>query len=218
MITSSSQRSIPTTVKSGCNTLQNRRSVKLLDYSSDISGYHADFHEALSEQGRGAAWHVWINERRGMGTSWAQHAMCESALILPITVLLLLTGAHSFSVTGILLLLPLFFNCGKFRVVAELRWYNRESKCWRQLHAVRDRPSYISLSNPISGNRWIDRWAGKTIRAKELEDVRHTPAVGWVASEKLLRVCGGAFLFRKCLKLLEKLQCQNFRKGAVYTG
>jgi hypothetical protein len=28
--------------------------------SSDISGYHANFHEdtALSEQGRGAAWHV----------------------------------------------------------------------------------------------------------------------------------------------------------------
>jgi len=30
--------------------------------SSDISGYHADFHEvtALSEQGRGAACYVWI--------------------------------------------------------------------------------------------------------------------------------------------------------------
>ena len=28
---------------------------------------------ALSEQGRGVAWH-------GRGTAWAQHAMCESAL------------------------------------------------------------------------------------------------------------------------------------------
>jgi len=28
---------------------------------------------ALSEQGRGAAWHVWINERHGRGTAWAQH-------------------------------------------------------------------------------------------------------------------------------------------------
>ena len=39
--------------------------------SSDISGYHADLHEgqALSEQGRGAAWHVWINARHSMGTA-----------------------------------------------------------------------------------------------------------------------------------------------------
>jgi hypothetical protein len=29
----------------------------------------------MSEQGRGAAWYVWIN-----GTAWARHAMCESAL------------------------------------------------------------------------------------------------------------------------------------------
>ena len=34
---------------------------------------------ALSEQDRGAAWHVWINERHGRGTAWARHAMCESA-------------------------------------------------------------------------------------------------------------------------------------------
>jgi hypothetical protein len=37
---------------------------------------------ALSEQGRGAAWHVWINVRYGRGTAWARHAMCESALRL----------------------------------------------------------------------------------------------------------------------------------------
>jgi hypothetical protein len=35
---------------------------------------------ALSEQGRGAAWHVWINAQYGRGTAWARHAMCESAL------------------------------------------------------------------------------------------------------------------------------------------
>ena len=28
---------------------------------------------ALSEQGRGAAWHVWINERNGRGTAWERH-------------------------------------------------------------------------------------------------------------------------------------------------
>jgi len=38
---------------------------------------------ALSEQGRGAAWHVWINALPGRGTAWARHAMCESALIMP---------------------------------------------------------------------------------------------------------------------------------------
>ena len=27
---------------------------------------------ALSEQGRGAAWHVWINARDGMGTAWVR--------------------------------------------------------------------------------------------------------------------------------------------------
>ena len=34
---------------------------------------------ALSKQGSGAAWHVWINARHGRGTAWARHAMCESA-------------------------------------------------------------------------------------------------------------------------------------------
>jgi len=36
---------------------------------------------ALSEQGKGAAWRVWINARHGRGTAWARHAMCESAFI-----------------------------------------------------------------------------------------------------------------------------------------
>jgi hypothetical protein len=38
---------------------------------------------ALSEHGRGAAWHVWINgtawQGNGMGAVWARHAVCESA-------------------------------------------------------------------------------------------------------------------------------------------
>jgi len=45
--------------KSGSSTLQKRRSVKLLTSSSDISGYHADFHEGHgiigAWQGRGMA-------------------------------------------------------------------------------------------------------------------------------------------------------------------
>jgi len=51
---------------------------------SDISGYCVDFMKdmALLEQGRGAAWHVWINstawQGKGMGTAGARHAMCES--------------------------------------------------------------------------------------------------------------------------------------------
>jgi len=53
MITFFSQRSIPTTVNSGSTTLQNRRSVKLLDYSSGISGYNADFHEGHGAVGAG---------------------------------------------------------------------------------------------------------------------------------------------------------------------
>jgi len=56
---SSSLRSIPTTVKSDSSTLQKRRSVKLLDYISDISSYHEDLHEGHGAvgagQGRGMA-------------------------------------------------------------------------------------------------------------------------------------------------------------------
>jgi hypothetical protein len=72
----SSQQSIPMTVKSGSSTLQKKDNlINCCTSSSDISGYHADFHEdtALSEHGRGAAWHVWINctawQGNGMGTA-----------------------------------------------------------------------------------------------------------------------------------------------------
>jgi hypothetical protein len=44
--------------------------------SSDISGYHADFTKdtVRSENGRGAAWHVWINAARH---GRERHATCE---------------------------------------------------------------------------------------------------------------------------------------------
>jgi hypothetical protein len=46
-----------------------------------------DFHDmAPSEQGRGTAWHVWINAWHGRGIAWARHAMCESALTAPCPV------------------------------------------------------------------------------------------------------------------------------------
>jgi hypothetical protein len=49
--------------------------------NSDISGYQED--TALSEQGRGAAWHVGINgttwQGNGIGSAWARHVMSESA-------------------------------------------------------------------------------------------------------------------------------------------
>jgi hypothetical protein len=75
---SPSQRSIPTTVKSGSSTLQKRPAVRV--FPATTRTFTKD--TALSEQGRGAALHVWINARHGMGTAWARHAMCESALIV----------------------------------------------------------------------------------------------------------------------------------------
>jgi len=69
MITSSSQRS---TVKSGSCTLQNRRSVKLLDYSSGISGYYADFHEG----------HGTVGARHGRGMLCVNRPLDASVLAL----------------------------------------------------------------------------------------------------------------------------------------
>jgi len=70
------QRSIPTTVKSGISTLQKRQSVKTAGlavriFSATMWTFTKD--TALSKQGRGAAWHVWINARYGRGTAWARH-------------------------------------------------------------------------------------------------------------------------------------------------
>jgi len=56
---SSSQRSIPTTVKSGSNTLQKDDLLNCWTSSSEVSGHHADFHEGHGTlgagQGRGMA-------------------------------------------------------------------------------------------------------------------------------------------------------------------
>jgi hypothetical protein len=56
---SSSQRSIPTTVKSGSSTLQKNDLFNCWTSSLDISGYHANFHEGHGTvgagQGRGMA-------------------------------------------------------------------------------------------------------------------------------------------------------------------
>jgi hypothetical protein len=50
--------------------------------SSDISGYHADFHEGHGTigagQGRGMAW-----QGNSIGAARARHAMCESAFTEP---------------------------------------------------------------------------------------------------------------------------------------
>jgi hypothetical protein len=82
----SSQRSVPTTVKNGSSTQQKRLSVKLLGlvvrvFPVTTQAFTKD--TALSEHGRGAAWHVCINgtawQGKGMGTAWAPHALCESA-------------------------------------------------------------------------------------------------------------------------------------------
>jgi hypothetical protein len=76
---STSQRSIRTTVKSDSSTLQKRLAVRV--FPATTRTFAKD--TALSEQGRGAAWHVWINARHGRGTAWARHAMCASAFKLP---------------------------------------------------------------------------------------------------------------------------------------
>jgi hypothetical protein len=70
---SPSQQSILTTVKSGSNTLQKKDDLlNCWTSSSDISGYHADFHEGHgtvgAEQGCGMAWHG-----NGMDAAWARH-------------------------------------------------------------------------------------------------------------------------------------------------
>jgi hypothetical protein len=62
----SSQWSIPTTVKSGSSTLQKRRELAVQIFPATMWTFTKDM--ALSEQGRSAAWHVWIK-----GTTWAWH-------------------------------------------------------------------------------------------------------------------------------------------------
>ena len=70
---SSLQRFIPTTVKSGSNTLQKGRSVKLAVRIFPATTRTFTKDTALSEQGKGAAWHVWIKAWHGRGMAWAWH-------------------------------------------------------------------------------------------------------------------------------------------------
>jgi hypothetical protein len=75
---SSSQRSIPTTVKSGNSTLQKRQSVKLLDWQFGYfrlpCGLSRSTRHCRSMTGarHGMAW-----QGNGIGAAWARHAMCE---------------------------------------------------------------------------------------------------------------------------------------------
>ena len=72
---SSSQRSIPTNVKSGGSTLQKAVGLAVWIFSGTTRTLTKD--TALSEQGRGAAWHAWINDTawqgNGIGTARARH-------------------------------------------------------------------------------------------------------------------------------------------------
>ena len=78
-----SQRSIPTTVKSGSSTLQKRRSVKLFAYLQIPRGLSRRTRHCRSRAGTRHGMCELTNgmagERHGRGTAWARHAMCESA-------------------------------------------------------------------------------------------------------------------------------------------
>jgi hypothetical protein len=80
---SSSQRSIPMTVKSGSSSLQKRRSVKLLDYQFGYfrlpRGLSRTTRHCRSRAGAGHDM-CELKARRDMGTAWARQAVCESAL------------------------------------------------------------------------------------------------------------------------------------------
>jgi hypothetical protein len=86
---SSSQRSIPTTVKSGSTVAAHDEKDNLLNCwtsSLDISSYHADFNKGHGTvKSMAGAWHGMCELRtwHDRGTAWAQHAMCESALSWP---------------------------------------------------------------------------------------------------------------------------------------
>jgi len=78
---SSSQRSIPKTVKSGSNTLQKGRSVKLLDEQFGCFRLPRRLsRKTRHSRSRAGARHGVCELTHGMETAWALHAMCESAL------------------------------------------------------------------------------------------------------------------------------------------
>ena len=57
--------------KSGSSTLQKRRCYPFRIFLATMRAFTKC--TALSEQGSGAAQHVWINARHGRGTAWARH-------------------------------------------------------------------------------------------------------------------------------------------------
>ena len=56
---------------SGRSTLQKRRRYPVGIFPATMRTFTKE--KALSEQGRGAAWHVWINTPHGRGTAWERH-------------------------------------------------------------------------------------------------------------------------------------------------
>ena len=77
---SSSQRSIPTTIKSGSSTLQKRRSVKLLDQQFGYFRLPCGFSRRTRHcRSRAGTRHglFELTARHGMGTAWARNAMRE---------------------------------------------------------------------------------------------------------------------------------------------
>jgi hypothetical protein len=71
---SSSQRSIPTTAQCGISTLQKDDLLNCRTSSSDISGYHADFHEGYGTVGAGQGNGMeCVNAQHGRGKAWARH-------------------------------------------------------------------------------------------------------------------------------------------------
>jgi hypothetical protein len=80
---SSSQRSIPMTVKSGTSTVQKRRSVKTVGLAVRIFPLpHGLSRKTLHCRSRAGARYALceLTARHGRGAAWAWHAMCDLAL------------------------------------------------------------------------------------------------------------------------------------------
>jgi hypothetical protein len=80
---SEAQRSIPTTVKSGSSTLQNKWSVKLLDYQFVYFQLPRGLPQRTRHcQSRAGVRHGMceVTAQHGGGSAWVRHSTCESAL------------------------------------------------------------------------------------------------------------------------------------------
>ena len=143
---STTQRSIRTTVKSGSSTLQKRRSVNTVGlavriFPATMRTFTKD--TALSEHGRGAAWHVWINGKTWQRTAWARRAMCELAfsVLLVLWEPVWLVGLWiTFYVQGLSGKYPSILNIS--RPVA-WPWCNLAASQWRPCCA------YVKIHTPV---------------------------------------------------------------------